>query len=164
MMSAMAYDEELAGRVRAALADRTDVEEKKMFGGLSFMVAGQMCCGVLKGDLVVRIEPAEFDTLVAQPHVRPFDFTGRPMQGMVYVDNGALADPDRSRVKEERFLPQREHSQKKIVRKDAAPPRHGPKAADIVSEGEQRIRVVTEREVLPLRVRRIVCAQRNRRR
>ncbi len=76
----------------------------------------------------------------------------------------ALADPDRSRVKEERFLPQREHSQKKIVRKDAAPPRHGPKAADIVSEGEQRIRVVTEREVLPLRVRRIVCAQRNRRR
>jgi TfoX/Sxy family transcriptional regulator of competence genes len=94
MMRAMAYDEELAGRVRAALADRTDVEEKKMFGGLSFMVAGQMCCGVLKNDLVVRIEPAEFDTLVAQPHVRPFDLTGRPMQGMVYVDNGTLADPE----------------------------------------------------------------------
>jgi TfoX/Sxy family transcriptional regulator of competence genes len=93
MMGAVVYDEELAGRVRAALADRTDVEEKKMFGGLSFMVAGQMCCGVLKNDLVVRIEPAEFDNLVAQPHVRPFDFTGRPMQGMVYVDNGALADP-----------------------------------------------------------------------
>ena len=50
----MAYDEELAGRVRAAVADRTDVEEKKMFGGLSFMVAGQMCCGVLNNDLVVR--------------------------------------------------------------------------------------------------------------
>jgi TfoX/Sxy family transcriptional regulator of competence genes len=94
MIRAMAYDEELAGRVRAALADRTDVEEKKMFGGLSFMVAGQMCCGVLKNDLVVRIEPAEFDKLVAQPHVRPFDFTGRPMQGTVYVDNGTLADPE----------------------------------------------------------------------
>jgi len=49
---------------------------------------------VLKNDLVVRIEPAEFDTLVAQPNVRPFDFTGRPMQGMVYVDNGALVDPE----------------------------------------------------------------------
>ncbi len=77
MMRGVAYNEELAGRVRAALANRTDVEEKKMFGGLSFMVAGQMCCGVLKNDLVVRIEPAEFDKLVAQPHVRPFDFSGR---------------------------------------------------------------------------------------
>jgi TfoX/Sxy family transcriptional regulator of competence genes len=94
MMRAMAYDQELAGRVRATLADRTDVDEKKMFGGLTFMVGGQMCCGVLKNDLVVRIEPAEFDTLVAQPHVRPFDFTGRPTQGMVYVDNGALADQE----------------------------------------------------------------------
>jgi TfoX/Sxy family transcriptional regulator of competence genes len=90
----VAYNEELAGRIRAALADRTDVEEKKMFGGLSFMVGGQMCCGVLKNDLVVRIEPADFDDLVAQPRVRPFDFSGRPMQGMVYVDNEALADPE----------------------------------------------------------------------
>jgi len=94
MMRAVAYNEDLAERVRVVLADRTDVEEKKMFGGLSFMVAGQMCCGVLKNDLIVRIEPADFDTLVAQPHVRPFDFTGRPMQGMVYVDNSGLADPD----------------------------------------------------------------------
>ena len=93
-MRDVAYNEELAGRVRAVLADRTDVEEKKMFGGLSFMVAGQMCCGVLKNDLVVRIEPAEFDKLVAQPHVRPFDFSGRPMQGMVYVENNGLADPE----------------------------------------------------------------------
>ena len=93
MMPSMAYNEELADRVRVVLADRTDVEEKKMFGGLTFMVAGQMCCGVLKDDLVVRIEPGEFDTLVGQPRVRPFDFSGRPMQGMVYVENGALADP-----------------------------------------------------------------------
>jgi TfoX/Sxy family transcriptional regulator of competence genes len=57
-MRGVAYNQELVGRVRASLADRTDVEEKKMFGGLSFMVAGQMCCGVLKNDLVVRIEPA----------------------------------------------------------------------------------------------------------
>ena len=88
----MAYNEELAERVREALADRTDVEEKRMFGGLTFMVGGQMCCGVLKNDLVVRIEPDEFDALVAQPHVRPFDFSGRPMQGMVYVENSAFVD------------------------------------------------------------------------
>jgi TfoX/Sxy family transcriptional regulator of competence genes len=93
MMCAVAYNEELADRVRAALADRTDVEEKKMFGGLTFMVAGQMCCGVLKNDLIVRIEPAEFDELSALPHVRPFDFTGRPMPGIVYVANDGLADP-----------------------------------------------------------------------
>ena len=65
-----------------------------MFGGLTFMVAGQMCCGVLKDDLIVRIEPAAFDDLVAQPHVRPFDFSGRPTQGMVYVDNSGLNDAD----------------------------------------------------------------------
>jgi TfoX/Sxy family transcriptional regulator of competence genes len=94
MMRAVAYNEELAERVREALADRTDVEEKKMFGGLTFMVAGQMCCGVLKNDLIVRIEPTAFEALVAQPHVRPFDFSGRPMQGMVYVENSALADPE----------------------------------------------------------------------
>jgi TfoX/Sxy family transcriptional regulator of competence genes len=94
MMHTVAYNEELAERVRAVLADRSDVEEKKMFGGLSFMVAGQLCCGVLKNDLIVRIEPAEFETLVAQPHVRPFDFSGRPMQGMVYMDNSGLADPE----------------------------------------------------------------------
>jgi TfoX/Sxy family transcriptional regulator of competence genes len=92
MMRAVAYNEELAGRVRAALADRTDVEEKKMFGGLSFMVAGQMCCGVLKNDLVVRIEPTDFDALVAQPNVRPFDFSGRPTRGMVYVHSDGLAE------------------------------------------------------------------------
>jgi TfoX/Sxy family transcriptional regulator of competence genes len=88
------YNEELAERIRATLADRTDVEEKKMFGGLTFMVSGQMCCGVLKNDLIVRIEPTEFDALVAQPHVRPFDFSGRPMQGMLYVENSALTDPE----------------------------------------------------------------------
>jgi TfoX/Sxy family transcriptional regulator of competence genes len=94
MMALVTYNEELAERVREALADRTDVEEKKMFGGLSFMVGGQMCCGVLKNDLIVRIEPTDSATLVAEAHVRPFDFSGRPMQGMVYVDVRALSDPE----------------------------------------------------------------------
>lgn len=94
MMRSVAYNEELAERVRVVLAERTDVEEKKMFGGLTFMVAGQMCCGVLKDDMIVRIEPGDFDALVAQPHVRPFDFSGRPMQGMLYVEDRALSDPE----------------------------------------------------------------------
>ena len=64
-----------------------------MFGGLSFMVSGQMCCGVLKNEMVVRIDPDQFDQLSAQPHVRPFDFSGRPMQGMVYVaEQGLTSD------------------------------------------------------------------------
>ena len=86
----MAYDEELAGRVRAALAAQPDVEETKMFGGLSFMLAGQMCCGVLKDDLVVRVGTDGFDQLLKQPHVRAFDFTGRPSTGMVYVAGPGL--------------------------------------------------------------------------
>ena len=87
----MVYDEELASRVRAVLAARPGVAEKKMFGGLSFMVAGQMCCGVLKDDLVVRIGPDQFDEAVSQPYVRPFDFTGRPSTGMVYVAREGLS-------------------------------------------------------------------------
>jgi len=86
----VAYDQELASRVRALLAAHAGVEEKKMFGGLSFMVAGQMCCGVLKNDLVVRIGEASYQHALADPHVRPFDFTGRPSAGMVYVASHGL--------------------------------------------------------------------------
>jgi TfoX/Sxy family transcriptional regulator of competence genes len=86
----VAYDEALAGRVRDLLASEPDVEEKKMFGGITFMVRGQMCCGVLKQDLVVKVETEGWDALLAQPGVRPFDFSGRPMVGMVYVAGSAL--------------------------------------------------------------------------
>lgn len=92
----MAYNEALAGRIRALFTAQPgadiDVEEKRMFGGLTFMVNDQMCCGVLKDDLVVRVPAEEFDTLVQQPYVRPFDFSGRPMVGMVYVASGGLPD------------------------------------------------------------------------
>jgi TfoX/Sxy family transcriptional regulator of competence genes len=79
------YNEALANRLRGILHGRPGVEEKKMFGGLSFMVDGQMCCGVLKDDLVLRISAEEFDEALSHPHVRPFDFSGRPMVGMLYV-------------------------------------------------------------------------------
>jgi TfoX/Sxy family transcriptional regulator of competence genes len=86
----VAYDQELAARVRAAIAAQPDVEEKKMFGGVTFMVAGQMCCGVLKSDLVVRVGETGYAEALADPHVRPFDFSGRPGPGMVYVASAAL--------------------------------------------------------------------------
>ena len=62
-----------------------------MFGGLSFMVGGQSCCAVLKDDLVVRVGSEQFDAALAQPDARPFDFTGRPSTGMVYVASSGLS-------------------------------------------------------------------------
>ena len=85
----MAYDEELAERVREALSDRGRVEEKKMFGGLAFMVGGHMACGVVGDDLMARIGPDAYDDAVAEPHVRPMDFTGKPLKGMIYVGPAA---------------------------------------------------------------------------
>ena len=81
----MAYNEKLADRIRGALAHLSELTEKKMFGGLSFMLGGHMCCGIVKDDLVVRLDPDRYETALAKPHARPMDFTGRPMKGMVYV-------------------------------------------------------------------------------
>ena len=86
----MAYDEALASRVRAILGAHAGVDEKKMFGGLSFMLGGQMCCGVLKDQLVVRVGAEGLADALAQPHARPMDFTGRPSSGIVYVAAAGL--------------------------------------------------------------------------
>ena len=69
-----------------------------MFGGLTFMLDSQMCCGVLKDDLVVKIDPEWFDQAMEQPGVRPFDFTGRPMTGMVYVAAAGVTNEDALRM------------------------------------------------------------------
>ena len=91
----MAYDEEMAFRIRAALAEQDGVTERKMFGGLAFMVNGHMCCGIGKGDLMVRVGPDQYEEALAQPHAREMDFTGRPMRGMVNVDpTGYATDED----------------------------------------------------------------------
>ena len=81
----MAYDERTAQRVRDLLSEEYVVVEKRMFGGLAFMVNGHMCCGVVGEDVVVRVDPKEHQKALCQPHVRPMDFTGRPMKGFVYV-------------------------------------------------------------------------------
>jgi TfoX/Sxy family transcriptional regulator of competence genes len=94
----MAYDEGLAERIREALGDRPGVSERKMFGGLAFMVDGHMACGVMGEDLMARVGPDGYDEALGEPHARPMDFTGRPLTGMVYVaaegieDDAALAE------------------------------------------------------------------------
>lgn len=86
----MAYDEKLAERLRRLLRGERSLKEKRMFGGLTFMVKGHMCCGVLKNDLVLRLGPEECTKALAQPHARPMDFTGRPMTGLLYVSPAGL--------------------------------------------------------------------------
>jgi TfoX/Sxy family transcriptional regulator of competence genes len=81
----MAYDEALAARVRHVLDEQDDVTERKMFGGLAFMVRGHMCCGVIGDDLVLRVGAEAADAALDEPHTRPMDFTGRPMKDYVYV-------------------------------------------------------------------------------
>ena len=87
----MAYDERLAARVRALLAARADVSERKMFGGLTFMVGGNMCCGVNGEELIVRLDPGREDDALARPHARPMDLTGHRMRGFITVHPDGLA-------------------------------------------------------------------------
>ncbi len=88
----MAYDEALADRIRDVLSARSDVSERKMFGGVAFMVAGNMACGVLGEDLIVRLGEEEAERALGEEGVRPFDFTGRPMKTTVYVSTERTAD------------------------------------------------------------------------
>lgn len=81
----MAYDEKFSVRVRAALAGRKGVDERRMFGGLAFMLNGHMCVGVLDSNLVVRIGADQYEKALGERHVRPMDFTGRPLRGFIYV-------------------------------------------------------------------------------
>lgn len=81
----MAHDEDLAERVRAALGSVQGVTEIKMFGGLCYTVRGNMAVGISKSELMVRMAPDDGDKALGEPHVRPMDFTGRPMRGFVFV-------------------------------------------------------------------------------
>lgn len=82
----MGYDEKTAARVREALSGRRDVVEKKLMGGLSFMVKGGMCCSVSgKGGLLIRIDESERDRLLSQPYVQPMEMGGRIMSGFVRI-------------------------------------------------------------------------------
>lgn len=86
----MAYDERLADRVRDALETVEGVTERKMFGGLAFMVRGHMACGIVADDLMLRLGANAAEEALERPYVRPMDFTGRPLTGMVYVAAAGL--------------------------------------------------------------------------
>ena len=87
----MAYSESLAERVREALPKRKDVAEKKMMGGLTFMVNGKMCVGVSKNELMVRFDPEIYNKVLTKKGSRPMDFTGKPMKGFVFVGPAGTA-------------------------------------------------------------------------
>jgi TfoX/Sxy family transcriptional regulator of competence genes len=93
----MAYDEGVAQRVREALqgADASDVDEKRMFGGLAFLRLGHMCVGVVGEELMVRVGPDGYRDALDRPHAREMDFTGRPLKGFVFVEaDGFESDDD----------------------------------------------------------------------
>lgn len=90
----MAFDEVLADRIRDALASHTAVSERKIFGGIAFMVAGNMAVGVIGEDLMVRLDPADAEKALGEAHTRPMDFTGKPAKNMVYVGPGGTASDE----------------------------------------------------------------------
>jgi hypothetical protein len=83
----MAFDELVADRVRACLQQAAGVSERKMFGGLAFMTGGHLTVGVYGDGLIARIGAHDMDPATAQPGVRPFDMTSRPMRGIVVIDS-----------------------------------------------------------------------------
>jgi TfoX N-terminal domain len=91
----MAYDEGLATRIREVIGDQPGLAEMQMFGGLAFLVYGNMACGVRGDNLIVRVAAEKADAALGEPGARPFDLTGRPMPGWLMVDaDGHAEDED----------------------------------------------------------------------
>jgi len=90
----MAYDEELADRIRARLGAEPGLSEKKMFGGIAFLINGNMACGVNQDDLIVRVDTGSQAEVMSEPGARDFDMTGRPMMGWVAVDRDGYGTDD----------------------------------------------------------------------
>ncbi|MDA1234658.1 MAG: TfoX/Sxy family protein [Acidobacteria bacterium] len=91
----MPYDEALAERVQALIGKHRGVTEKRMFGGLAFMLDGNMCCGVMQGRIMMRLGPEGAEAALKEPHTAPMDFTGKPIKSMVYVrPEGYVSDAD----------------------------------------------------------------------
>lgn len=91
----MAYNEKLADKVKAIMAERPGFNWKKMFGGVCFLLNGNMACGVLNNDLIVRVGPENYENYLKLPETRPFDTTGRPMKGWVMIAfEGKKTDKD----------------------------------------------------------------------
>ena len=94
----MAYDEGLAARIREILAGQAGATEKRMFGGMAFLLGGNMAAAASgHGDLLLRVDPAETDALVAEPHAHRAVMRGRPMDGWLRIDAQALGDDELNR-------------------------------------------------------------------
>jgi TfoX N-terminal domain len=90
----MAYDEDLANRIRELIADAPDLDEQQMFGGLAFLIGGHMAVAASgQGGLLVRVDPEETETLAGRQHARPFEMRGREMQGWLRVDPEGVRTP-----------------------------------------------------------------------
>jgi len=90
----MAYDEVLADRIRPIIGARGETTERKMFGGITWMLEGNMACGVLGDDVCVRLQPEDGDRALEEPGTRPFDMTGRPARGFIVVAGDSVRDDD----------------------------------------------------------------------
>ena len=88
----MSFDPGLAERVRELLGNRPGISERRMFGGLAFMLHGHMFVGLMESTLMARVGPDRHADALAQPHTRAMDFTGKPMKGYIYVDPQGLGD------------------------------------------------------------------------
>jgi len=88
------YDPGVAERVREIFFERHDLDEKKMFGGIAFMIRGHMCCGVLGETLIARVGPNQYAEALKKPYAREMDFTGKPMKGLVTVGPLGFASDD----------------------------------------------------------------------
>ena len=94
----MAYGEALADRIGVILKDQPNVVGKKMFGGIAFMVNGNMCCGVVKDTLMLRVGAENYESLLSLPNAREMDFTGKSMKGMIYVDPEGLTSEEELKI------------------------------------------------------------------
>lgn len=94
----MPYDEQLADRIQDILVGQPGLEAKKMFGGVGYLVQGNMACGVHKDMLIVRVGPDAFEESMEHPHTRPFDMTGRVMKGWVMVEPPGFSSEDDLKV------------------------------------------------------------------
>jgi TfoX/Sxy family transcriptional regulator of competence genes len=126
----MAYDEQLAARVRTMLKERPALAEKRMFGGLAYMSQGKMFAGILNSDLVVRVGPEANDTALKEPYTRPMDFTGRPMKGYIYVNSDCVKTPAQLRKWLTRgltFVARLPSTKRKMARRTPKPNTHQPR-------------------------------------
>jgi TfoX/Sxy family transcriptional regulator of competence genes len=100
----VAYDESFADRIRDVLGDDPGIDERKMFGGIAFLLDGNMFVGIAKNELMVRVGPDAWEDALAQPHAREMDFTGRSMKGYVFVDPEGIAEDDELKAWVDRAL------------------------------------------------------------